>query len=184
MNKSALKVVFDNAKEENAKYIGVRVEIEGNKEPEIIINSKENFDSKLDYYIGAYDDDLILISEKGKKKIRITGIAQGDTFEDIKYQLIPWNKLMEDAFDKSCDKILAEMPPEADEERLRCVAIKDVIKGMFINAHVSTSKAKFVFDNVEKYEELFNICMNGNVLEFKKGLIELQRMQNEYISKH
>ena len=76
------------------------------------------------------------------------------------------------------------MPPEADEERLRCVAIKDVIKGMFINAHVSTSKAKFVFDNVEKYEELFNICMNGNVLEFKKGLIELQRMQNEYISKH
>ena len=88
MNKSALKEVFTNAKAVGARYIGVKVKAAGSSQPEIIINPKENFDEKLKYYMSAYDDDLILIPAKGKRDIRITGIAQGNTFEDIEYQLM------------------------------------------------------------------------------------------------
>jgi len=187
MNKSELKPVFINAKAVGARYIGVRIETEGSSEPEIIINPERNFDSKFDYYMSAYDNDLVLVSAKGKKEIRITGIAQGNTFEDIEYQLmsvgVGWKTPISDAIDKSYSKMIAETPPQTEEERLRCETMKEAIKGMFINAGRSAAEARFIFENIEKYEELFDICMNGDDIEFRKGLMELQRMQNEHILK-
>ena len=187
MNKSALKALFINAKVEGARYIGVRIATEGSSEPEIIINPEKNFDSKFDYYMSAYDDDLILISAKGKKEIRITGIAQGNTFEDIEYQLmsvgVGWKKPISDAIDKAYNKMIAETPPQTEEEKLRCDTMKEAVKGMFLNASRSAAEARFIFENIEKYEQLFDICMNGDDMEFRKGLMELQRMQNEYILK-
>lgn len=187
MNKSALKALFINAKVEGARYIGVKIATEGNSEPEIIINPEKNFDSKFDYYMSAYDDDLILISAKGKKEIRITGVAQGNTFEDIEYQLmsvgVGWKRPISDAIDKSYNKMIAETPPQTEEERLRCETMKEAVKGMFLNAGRSAAEARFISGNIEKYEQLFDICMNGDEMEFKKGLMELQRMQNEHILK-
>lgn len=187
MNKSALKALFINAKVEGARYIGVRIATEGSSEPEIIINPEKNFDSKFEYYMSAYDDDLILISAKGKKEIRITGIAQGNTFEDIEYQLmsvgVGWKKPISDAIDKAYNKMIAETPPHTEEEKLRCDTMKEAVKGMFLNASRSAAEARFIFENIEKYEQLFDICMNGDDMEFKKGLMELQRMQNEHILK-
>ncbi len=187
MNKSALKALFINAKVEGARYIGVRIATEGSSEPEIIINPEKNFDSKFEYYMSAYDDDLILISAKGKKEIRITGIAQGNTFEDIEYQLmsvgVGWKKPISDAIDKAYNKMIAETPPQTEEEKLRCDTMKEAVKGMFLNAGRSAAEARFIFENIEKYEQLFDICMNGDDMEFRKGLMELQRMQNEHILK-
>lgn len=67
MNKSELKAIFINAKATGAKYIGVSIQTEGSSQPEIIINPNANFDAKFDYYMEAYDDDLILIAAKGKR---------------------------------------------------------------------------------------------------------------------
>lgn len=187
MNKSALKAVFVNAMAVGARYIGVSIKTEGSSHPEIIINPRENFDAKFDYYMSAYDDDLILISAKGKKDIRITGVAQGNAFEDIEYQLMSvgtgWKQPISDAIDKSYNKMITETPPQSEEERLRCETMKEAIKGMFLNASRSAAEARFISDNIEKYEELFDICMNGDDMEFRKGLTELQRMQNEHILK-
>ena len=88
MNKSTLKAEFINAKIKDAKYIGVSIKTEGSSQPEIIINPRENFDAKFDYYMEAYDDDLILIAAKGKKDIRIVAAGHGNRFEDIENQLI------------------------------------------------------------------------------------------------
>lgn len=185
MNKSALKAVFINAKAVGARYVGVRIATEGSSHSEIIINPKENFDAKFEYYISAYDDDLTLISAKGKKDIRITGIAQGNTFEDIEVQLMSvgfgWKQPISDAIDRSYNKMIAETPPTSEEEKLRCETIKEAVKGMFLNEGRSAAEARFIFDNIEKYEEIFDICMNGDDVEFRKALVELQRMQNEYI---
>ncbi len=185
MNKSALKAVFINAKAVGARYVGVRIATEGSSQQEIIINPKENFDAKFEYYISAYDDDLTLISAKGKKDIRITGIAQGNTFEDIEIQLMSvgfgWKQPISDAIDRSYNKMIAETPPKSEEEKLRCETIKEAVKGMFLNEGRSAAEARFIFDNIEKYEEIFDICMNGDDVAFKKALVELQRMQNEYI---
>ena len=88
MKKGQLKALFIEAKGTGQKYIGVMIQTEGSSEPEVIINPKENFNAKFDYYMAAYDDDLILIAAKGKKDIRITGAAAGASFEDIQSQLI------------------------------------------------------------------------------------------------
>lgn len=187
MNKSALKALFINAKAFDARYIGVRIQTEGSSQPETIINPRENFDSKFEYYMKAYDDDLILISAKGAKEIRITGIAQGNTFEDIEFQLcdvgIDWKKPIADAIDRVCDRMLKENPPESEEERIQYEGQRETIKGFFLNQSRTAAGARFIFNNIEKYEEIFEVCMNGSDLEFKKGLIELQRLQNEEILK-
>ena len=132
MKKGQLKALFIEAKGTGQKYIGVMIQTEGSSEPEVIINPKENFNAKFDYYMAAYDDDLILIAAKGKKDIRITGAAAGASFEDIQSQLI-------------------------DEK-------------------ASSGWKEQIAD-----EELFEICMNGDDAQFKKGITELQKAQNEYI---
>lgn len=185
MNKSGLKALFINAKAAGARYIGVRIQTEGSSQPEIIINPRENFDAKFEYYMQAYDDDLTLISAKGKKDIRITGIAQGNTFEDIEFQLCSigygWKEMIAEAIDKAYEKMIAETPPKDDEERTNCEAIKEQVKGMFINGNRTAMEVKFICEHIEEYEELFDICMNGDDLAFKKGLVRLTKMQNEYI---
>lgn len=186
MNKSVLKAVFINAKAAGAKYIGVKIETEGSSEPEIIINPQGNFDAKFDYYMNAYDDELVLISAKGKKDIRITGAAHGNSFEDIQSQLLGeivkgWKRQIADAIDRVVDKTLKETPPENEEERLQCEGAREAIKGMFINESRTAAEARFISENIGKYEEIFETCMNGDDLAFKKGLVELQRLQNEAI---
>lgn len=186
MNKSVLKAVFINATAAEAKYIGVKIETEGSSEPEIIINPQGNFNAKFDYYMNAYDDELVLISAKGKKNIRITGAAHGNSFEDIQSQLLGeiakrWKRQIADAIDRVVDKALKETPPENEEERLQCEGAREAIKGMFLNESRTAAEARFISENIGKYEEIFETCMNGDDLAFKKGLVELQRLQNEAI---
>lgn len=79
--------------------------------------------------------------------------------------------------------MIAETPPSTEEERMCCESMKEAIKGMFLNESRTAAEERFIFDNLEKYEELFDVCMNGDDIEFKRGLIELQRLQNEYTLK-
>jgi len=184
MKKSGLKALFINAKANDAKYIGVRIEAAGSRKPEIIINPRENFDAIFKYYMEAYDDDLILVSAKGKKDIRITGVAQGGCFEDIEVQLMDvigtgWKQPISDAIERAYENMIAETPFVDEEEREKCEVIKEAIKGAFINESRTAAEARFIVSHINEYEKIFNICMSGSDKDFKKGLIELQRMQNE-----
>lgn len=76
---------FNTAKEENYKYVGVAIVNEEYDGVEIIINSSENFDNKLDYYLKAYDDNLTL---KAYNKIKILGFTFGNTFNSIADDLL------------------------------------------------------------------------------------------------
>lgn len=189
MNKSDLKALFINAKLVDAKYVGVKIQTEGSSRPEIIINPRENFSAKFDYYMEAYDDDLILISAKGKKDIRITGAAFGNAFVDIETQLVSelgsrWKRLIADTIDRTYDKMIAKTPPKTEEEKIHCEGMRESIKGLFINGSRTELEARFICEHIEEYEELFDICMNGDYLAFKRGLVKMQRMQNEYVLKH
>lgn len=184
MNKSALKAVFINAKASGARYIGMRLTQTGIKKPEFHITPKENFDKMFEYFMKMYDDDLISLVNR---EIKVTGIAQGNTFEDIEFQLcdvgVDWKQQISDAIDRSYNKMITETPPTSENEKLRCEAIKEAVKKMFLSESRTAAEARFIFDNIEKYEEIFDICMNGDDMTFKKELVELQRMQNEYILK-
>ena len=79
---------FEQAKNRNAKYIGIVIMMLGAEKPEIIINSKENFDTKLAYYQNAYNNDLTLKAVEG---IRIVGFTYRDSFGEIEKDLIEFD---------------------------------------------------------------------------------------------
>ena len=63
-----LKAIFTEAKDNEYRYIGVLIQMEGFESPELIINSYENFDKKLEYYSKTYDEKC---NHKFAKGIRI-----------------------------------------------------------------------------------------------------------------
>lgn len=184
MKKSEMKNMFESAKKEKAAYVAVLIQTEGESKPEIIINSGENIESKLKYYMEAYDDDLKFISEKKEKDIRMIGVAQGNSLEEIEYLLIPhekkeWKKIISNAIEKTYQKIIQDTPPEDEKEAVECEMMKEAIKGMMINEQHTPTEEKFICDHIELYEHVIETSMRGDDLEFKKGLVEIQRLQNE-----
>ena len=79
-----LVIEFLGAIEHNVPYIAVVVEMEGFEKPEIIINQRENFEKKLEYYKSAYNDYLTLKSFNG---IKIVDFESGDDFEVLEMNL-------------------------------------------------------------------------------------------------
>ncbi|AGK97423.1 hypothetical protein [Clostridium pasteurianum] len=80
-----LEKCFYEASQQDKKYVGVKIQMQGFPKPEIIINENENFDSKFAYYKKAYNDDLTLKTFNG---IKITGFTSGDSFEEIEKDLV------------------------------------------------------------------------------------------------
>ncbi|WP_242951361.1 hypothetical protein [Clostridium kluyveri] len=80
-----LEKCFYQASRLDAKYVGVKIKMQGFPKPEIIINENANFDSKFAYYKGAYNEDLTLKSFNG---IEIIDFAYGNSFNDIQKALI------------------------------------------------------------------------------------------------
>lgn len=81
----SLENLFKEAQRMKAKYIGVKIEMDGFKKPEVIINPSDNFDKKLEYYKKAYNDDLTL---KATSSIRIVDFVYGNTFDCLEYDLL------------------------------------------------------------------------------------------------
>lgn len=77
---------FNKAWEEESEYVGVKIEMDGFLKEEIIINSIENFGSKLNYYRNAYNEDLTLKNASGK--VRIVGFTHGNSFNQIEKDLL------------------------------------------------------------------------------------------------
>lgn len=84
MTMDNLEKCFKAAQEKNANYVAVSIMMPGFEKPEIIINDKENINSKLEYYKKAYNNDLTL---KTFNQIKIIGFTYSDTFSDIEADL-------------------------------------------------------------------------------------------------
>jgi len=86
LKKEHLKNCFSKATELNAKFIGVSIRVPNAPEKEIIINPRENFEEKLNYYQKTYDEDL---SHNAVGDIlKIVGFTYGDNFAEIQAQLL------------------------------------------------------------------------------------------------
>ena len=80
-----LEECFKSATESNYDYIAVKIQMQGFEKPEIIINQRENFDTKLAYYKKAYTEDLTLKTFNG---IKIVGFTFGDDWNEIECYLV------------------------------------------------------------------------------------------------
>lgn len=75
MTKKEFVKQYEGAMRQGYRYIGVEVMVEGNTEPEYIINKASNFNSKLEYYKKAYNDNMQLIANNS---ITIVDIIVGN----------------------------------------------------------------------------------------------------------
>lgn len=75
MTKKEFVKQYKDAMCQGYRYIGVEVMVEGNTEPEYIINKASNFNSKLEYYKKAYNDNMQLIANNS---ITIVDIIVGN----------------------------------------------------------------------------------------------------------
>ena len=82
MTLEGLRRAFGSIWAKESKYVGILVDIVGVKE--VIINSNENFDAKLEYYEKAYNEDL---THKHAVGIKIVGYTFGDSFAEIQNEL-------------------------------------------------------------------------------------------------
>lgn len=75
-----LENCFNQAALSHANFVAVKVEMSGFPEPEIIINSQPNIQSKLEYYKATYDENL---EHKHAAGIKIVAFTHGEDFDDI-----------------------------------------------------------------------------------------------------
>lgn len=85
LNLESLEKCFNDAKKNGKRYVGIRVNMSNFTTDEIIINEYPNFDKKLDYYKGAYTNELVLKSFNG---IKIVGFVAADDFKGIEDELL------------------------------------------------------------------------------------------------
>lgn len=81
-----LEKAFYEASIQEKKFIGIKVEMVGFENPEVIINDNANFDKKFEYYRCAYNDNLTL--KNAPDKVKIVGFTYADSFEEIESDLI------------------------------------------------------------------------------------------------
>lgn len=111
--KDELAECFKIAKEEGFKYIGVSFQIKNFPEKEVIINSRDNFDSKMKYYLDTYDEKLY--HKFSGDKVKIVDFTCGDTYEDIemyfndKYNLPQSSKFQLNWHDEESVKVINEI---------------------------------------------------------------------------
>lgn len=80
LSKRNLEQCFENAVNTNALYVGVKIETRGSDGYELIINSHENFKTKLEYYRENYTDSLVLKKYDG---IKIIACSHADSFDEL-----------------------------------------------------------------------------------------------------
>lgn len=94
-----------------------------------------------------------------------------------------WKAKIAKAIDRLYDRMIEQTPHMTEEERINCEIIRESVKANFINKNRTEMEERFIKEHIGDYEELFEICMNGNELDFKRGIAKLLRMQNEYASR-
>ena len=80
-----LEICFISAMSIGAKYVGVKIWMQGFDDCEVIINPNANFKKKLEYYKTAYNEDLTL---KAFNDIKIVGFTYGDSYKEIENSLV------------------------------------------------------------------------------------------------
>ena len=90
---SELENIFQEAKKKDAKYVMVKIAMQGFEKPEVIVNPKENIDSKLEYYKKAYKEDLHLKTFDGIQIVEagyINNIQEEKAWEDFRETGLLW----------------------------------------------------------------------------------------------
>lgn len=86
MTKAAFTEIVNDGMNRGKIFLAVKIETEGNPQPEVILNPAENFREKIKYYRHAYNDDMELISAKATgKSVRIADVLMTNNLTDLNW---------------------------------------------------------------------------------------------------
>ena len=86
MKKTEFKKIVEDGVSQGKEFLIVKIETEGNAEPEIIINPLANVKAKMAYYDRAYNDNLELIAAKNNGTlIRITDVLMTNNLSNLNW---------------------------------------------------------------------------------------------------
>lgn len=76
------KMSYEQALAKDYKYMAVSIAIGDSEIPEIIVNHKDNFESKMRFYLSSYDENLIHKFAKDIQ-IRISGVMFTNNLKEV-----------------------------------------------------------------------------------------------------
>lgn len=86
MTKQEFTTIVTDGMSRGKVFLAVKIETEGNPQPEVILNPAENFREKIKYYRHAYNDAMELISAKATGKlVRITDVLMTNNLTDLNW---------------------------------------------------------------------------------------------------
>ena len=92
-----------------------------------------------------------------------------------------WRQQIADTIDRVVDKMLKETHTQNEAELIKCETMREAIKGVFLTQERTKAEIEFLVQNIDRYERIFELCMNGDDAQFRAGIRELQKAQNEYM---
>lgn len=86
MTKQDFISVINDGMNRGKIFLAVKIETEGNPQPEVILNPAENIREKIKYYRHAYNDAMELISAKAAgKSVRIVDVLMTNNLNDLNW---------------------------------------------------------------------------------------------------
>ena len=86
MTKQDFISVINDGMNRGKVFLAVKIETEGNPQPEVILNPAENVREKIKYYRHAYNDAMELISAKATgKSVHIVDVLMTNNLNDLNW---------------------------------------------------------------------------------------------------
>lgn len=158
-----LENCFNRALENNANYLGIKVQLEEKSYSEVIINERRNFEFKWDYYTKAYNENL---THKHNEKIKIIGFTYGNTFEDIEKDLCKVEVKSDEEFKAKLEEIV--YGGKKDKNRTNKIEnLLEDAKNLILNSKHYSGKIETIDYMKDKLtDEQFEGYLMGNVIKY------------------
>ena len=159
-----LENCFNRALENNANYLGIKVQLEERFCSQIIINERNNFDSELDFFKKTYNENL---THKHGEKIKIVGFTYGNTFEEIERDLCKVQVKSDEEFKTKLEEMVYGGKVKDKNRTNKIENLLEDAKNLILNSKHYSGKIETIDYMKDKLtDEQFEGYLMGNVIKY------------------
>ena len=159
-----LEYCFNKALNHNAKYLGIKVQLEDKSYSEVIINERKNFGFKWGYYAETYNEDL---THKHNEKIKIIGFTYGNTFEEIERDLCKVQVKSDEEFKAKLEEMVYGGKVKDKNRTNKIENLLEDAKNLILNSKHYSGKIETIDYMKDKLtDEQFEGYLMGNVIKY------------------
>lgn len=159
-----LEYCFNRALNNNANYLGIKVQLEDKSYSEVIINERRNFAFKWGYYTETYNEDL---THKHNEKIKIIGFTYGNTFEEIERDLCKVQVKSDEDFKTKLEEMVYGGKVKDKNRTNKIENLLEDAKNLILNSKHYSGKIETIDYMKDKLtDEQFEGYLMGNVIKY------------------